>query len=227
MKRCLSLCLFIFIFHALYGYADAGQFKTLAQQNEALFRQLQEVHHLNEQQMNALQEIFAKSGYIGQGNPAIARHPVTIEECEAKLKRLGVNYENPTFVKICGDRYMAPLYNPSVEKPEDARACIDQFEFPNIPCAYPVVWVRAREAAEICEVLGKRLCDAHEWEGACAGSLEEPDYRFDLAVGRSPEKAIRLMREANNRKYSPLKSWSYGPEYRTGICGASSRKSPD
>ena len=42
---------------------------------------------------------------------------------------------------------MAPLYNPATEKAEDATACIDQFEFPDIPCAYPVVWVRAREAA--------------------------------------------------------------------------------
>ena len=45
---------------------------------------------------------------------------------------------------------MAPLYDPSRQRPEDAKACIDQFEFPDIPCAYPVVWVKAREAAEIC-----------------------------------------------------------------------------
>ena len=31
--------------------------------------------------------------------------------------------------------------------------------------------------------MGKRLCDAHEWEGACEGALEAPDYRFDLARG--------------------------------------------
>ena len=75
------------------------------------------------------------------------------------------------FEKICGAKYMAPLYNPATEKAEDARACIDQFEFPDIPCAYPVVWVRAREAALICKAMGKRICDAHEWEGACAGAL--------------------------------------------------------
>ena len=39
----------------------------------------------------------------------------------------------------------------------------------------------ASEAAEICEAMGKRLCDAHEWEGACDGRLLAPDYRFDLA----------------------------------------------
>lgn len=43
---------------------------------------------------------------------------------------------------------MAPLYDPATERPEDAKACIDRFGLPNIPCTYPVVWVRAREAAE-------------------------------------------------------------------------------
>ena len=103
------------------------------------------------------------------------------------------------FEKICKAKYMAPLYDPSKEQPEDAKACIDQFEFPDIPCTYPVVWVKAREAAEICRAEGKRLCDADEWEGACAGSLEPPDYRFDLAKGVSPEEGIRRMRLAHNQ----------------------------
>ena len=94
---------------------------------------------------------------------------------------------------------MAPLYDPAREKPQDARACIDQFEFPDIPCAYPVVWVRAREAALLCEAVGKRLCDAHEWEGACAGSLEAPDYRFDLAQGPRPG----LRRRVDARRPQP------------------------
>ena len=192
-------------------------------QNETLFQQLQEVHNLTKEQMAAIRAIFTRSGYIGQGNPAITQHPATPQECKAKLQEAGVSYGNPTFTAICGAKYMAPLYNPVNGEPKDATACIDQFEFPNIPCTYPVVWVRAKEAAEICEAFGKRLCDAHEWEGACAGSLESPDYRFDLTANKS---AIKLMRQAHNQKYSPKKSWSYGPEYKTGICAASSRKSP-
>lgn len=211
---------------ALAGEVPAGA-QTVAAQNRTLFHQLQEVHQLTEEQMARIRAIFSRSGFIGQGNPAITRHPATPAECEAKLSRLGVEYDNPRFTRICGAPYMAPLYNPAIQRPEEAQACIDQFEFPNIPCAYPVVWVRAREAAEICEALGKRLCDAHEWEGACAGSLEEPDYRFDLAAGQPPAAAIRRMREAHNRKYSPHKSWSYGPEYKAGICATSSQKSPE
>ena len=198
----------------------------LQQENEALLRQVQDVHSLSDSQINALRKIFANSGYIGQGNPAITQHPVTPEACRAKLDSMGVQYANPKFEKICGAKYMAPLYDPSKNTAEDARACIDQFEFPDIPCTYPVVWVKAREAAGICSAMGKRLCDAHEWEGACAGALEPPDYRFDLAKGVSPQDAIHRMRFAHNQAYSATKSWSYGPAFEKGVCATGSKKSP-
>ena len=121
---------------------------------------------------------------------------------------------------------MAPLYNPATEKAEDAGTCIDQFEFPDIPCLYPVVWVRAREAALICKAMGKRICDAHEWEGACAGALEPPDYRFDLAKGVPPNVAVERMRQAHNRVYGAHKVWAYGDHYEKGICACSSFKTP-
>jgi len=207
----------------LIGYSQSAAFQ---EQSEILFRQLQAVHKLTDAQMSAIRAIFVKSGYIGQGNPAIAKHPVTPEECQAKLKRLSINYDNPRFERICGAKYMAPLYDPATQKPEDAKVCIDQFEFPDIPCAYPVVWVKAREAAEICWAMGRRLCDAHEWEGACEGDLQPPDYRWDLAKGLSPNAAVERMRREHNQKYGPTKSWSYGPEYKKGVCAASSQKSP-
>ena len=212
------------------AFAPAGSLcapsQALEQQNEALFQALQRAHGVSDEQMNALRRIFANSGYIGQGNPAVTQHPVTPEQCVAKLAAAGVNYENPRFEQICKAKYMAPLYDPSRQKPEEAKACIDQFEFPDMPCTYPVVWVKAREAAEICWAMGKRLCDAHEWEGACAGALGPPDYRWDLAKGLAPEDAIHRMRIAHNQAASPTKSWSYGPAYRTGICATGSTKTP-
>ncbi|HVW85018.1 MAG TPA: hypothetical protein VHB50_10065 [Bryobacteraceae bacterium] len=211
---------------ALIAQAPSAK-DALKQQNEILFRQLQSVHGLSDRQMNAIRQIFAKSGYIGQGNPLVTRHPMTPEQVQANLKKLGIDYANPRFEKICGAKYMAPLYDPATQKPEDAKACIDQFEFPDIPGAYPVVWVRAREAAEICWAEGKRLADAHEWEGACAGSLQPPDYEWNLIKGLSPAAAIETMRAAHNRKYAATKSWSYGPEYKKGICAAASVKSPN
>jgi hypothetical protein len=199
---------------------------VLKQQREALFQKLQRVQNLSDAQMSAVRKIFAGNPYMGQGNPAVTRHPMTPEQAQAKLKALGINYENPEFEKICGAKYMAPLYDPATQRPEDAKVCIDQFEFPDIPTEYPVVWVKAREAAQLCSAVGKRICDAHEWEGACQGDLQPPDYDWNLAKGLSPAAAIERMRAEHNRKYAPDKRWSYGPTYRTGVCATSSFKTP-
>lgn len=208
-----------------FAIAAAGQATgTLAEQNEELFKEMQSVHHLTGEQLAAVQRIFAGSAYLGQGNPAVTKHPVTSAQCRAKLDEAGRTYLNPAFESICGGPYMAPLYDPATQKPEDAKACVDQFEFPDIPCAYPVVWVRTREAAQLCEAVGKRLCDAHEWEGGCAGALTAPDYRFDLAKGADASASIRAMRQAHNAKHSPTKSWAYGKESRKGVCGQASFK---
>ena len=213
------------------GAALAGAATTLAveqtglkKQNEILFQQLQQVFHLTDLQMTNIRGIFARSGYMGQGNPAITVHPLTPAQCQAKVGQAAA-YENPEFEKICGAKYMAPLYDPKTQKPSDAKACIDQFEFPDIPCTYPVVWTKAREAAEVCEAEGKRICDAHEWGGACEGSLQPPDYDFDLAKGVDASTAVNRMRNKHNREDEPSKSWSYGPTYTRGICATGSEKS--
>lgn len=209
---------------SLAGQTVGADRQRLKEANEALLARLKDVHRLSDSQVDSLREIFQHSEYIGQGNPDISVHPASVEECRDSLSAKGIEYQNPLFLNICGHPYMAPLYDPQTQTAENATVCIDQFEFPDIPCEYPVVWVRASEAARICEILGKRLCDAHEWEGACAGALLPPDYRFDLAVGKSPAEAIRLMRQAHNREYGMSKSWCYGSEYRSGVCAASSRK---
>lgn len=204
----------------------AAAAKSLAEQNEQLFRELQDVHGLDVAQLQSIRAIFLRSGFIGQGNPIISAHPMTVAHCRDRLKQQRVSYANPAYARICEARYMAPLYDPATEIVEEARVCIDQFEFPNIPCAYPVVWVRAREAAQICEAIGKRLCDAHEWEGACAGRLASADYRFDLARGVSANLAVSRMAAAHNSAHNAQKSWSYGPSYRQGVCATSAAKTP-
>ena len=209
---------------AVIGFGAGSQ--AFRDQNEILFRQLKQERGLTGDQISAVRRIFEKSGYIGQGNPAIAQHPATPAECSARLALQGVHYDNPRFEKICGGKYLAPLYDPATQQPEEAKVCIDQFEFPNIPCAWPVVWVRAHEAAEICWAVGERLADAHEWEGACDGELEPPDYRFDLAKGLSPNAAIARMQAEHNRTFRPQARWSYGPAYQQGVCAAASQKTP-
>ena len=191
---------------------------TLQQANQLLMDQLKSVHRLSASEIGRLQKIFARSGFIGQGNPAISQHPMTPEQCAARVPGGPKSYNNARNARICGDKYMAPLYDPRTEKASDAKACIDMFEFPNIPCTYPVVWVKAKEAAEICAAVGKRLCDAHEWEGACAGALEEPDYFFGLG-------SVSAMRNAHNAKYGATKNWAYGPNFKRGVCAQNSSKS--
>jgi len=212
---------------SLCAMVAMGETPTLAEQRRELLRQMQEVHGLSAEQTARIAQIFAGSPAMGQGNPAITRHPESPDQCERNLQQQHIEYANPLFERICGGKFMAPLYDPRKESPEQAKACIDQFEFPDIPCAYPVIWVKAREAAELCDAEGKRLCDAHEWEGACQGELEAPDYEFQRAIGVSPEVAIRNMRAAHNRAYAATKRWSYGPEFRTGVCAQASTKSPD
>lgn len=164
------------------------------------------------------------SAWIGTGNPAVTQHPVSKEQCQKKLAEEKISYANSQFESICQAKYMAPLYDPKTQKPEDAKACIDQFEFPNLPCEYPIVWVRADEAAKICEAMDKRICDAHEWEGACAGSLESPGYDWSLK-GASQIQTIKLRRLAHNKVIE--KTWAFGQKDQKGICGASSFKHKD
>lgn len=199
--------------------AQAGRIE----QNEDILRQIRQVRQVSAAAVERIRAIFARSSVIGQGNPAITRHPMTPEQCAARLPSGA--YSNPAFERICGAKYMAPLYDPRTQSPSDATACIDQFEYPDIPCTYPVVWVKAMEAAQICAAEGKRICDAHEWEGACAGALEPPDYRFDLAQGAPAGTAVARMQAAHNAKYEPLQSWAYGPSYQSGVCAANSQKS--
>jgi formylglycine-generating enzyme required for sulfatase activity len=94
---------------------------------------------------------------------------------------------------------MVPLYDPATQSPSDATVCADMFEYPNIPMVYPVVWVRANEAAQLCAAEGKRMGDAHEWEGASPGQLLPPDYPFDRVRGMSGSAAVNTIRLAQQR----------------------------
>lgn len=215
---------FVFAFFS-WAFLQSSSAASLVQQNEVLFLELQKKHGLSQEQMQRIRAIFKQSGVIGQGNPAISNHPQTPDQCVANRKTAMIADDSRAFEKICGAPNMAPLFDPKTQNISDAKTCIDQYEFPNIACSYPVVWVRAREAAQVCEVMGKRLCDAHEWEGACEGRLLAPDYRFDLARGVAPDEALRRMRNAHNKDKASEKRWSYGSNYRTGVCGTGSEKS--
>ncbi len=211
----------------ILALATPSAAQTLAENNERMFRQMQQERGVTNAQIKRVREIFAQSRVMGQGNPSVTRYAMTRDEARARLPAPPErHYRNRQFERICGRPYMAPLYDPATERPEDAKVCVDMFEYPNIPLAYPVVWVKANEAAQLCAAEGKRMGDAHEWEGAAAGALLEPDYRFDLAQGAGMSGAVNRMRQAHNAKWGPSRSWTYGPQWRRGICAQNSSKSP-
>jgi len=162
--------------------------------------------------MARIEAIFAASPVLGQGNPAISIHPMLRSSCRRIRREAGLT---PARVAACGAPNMVPLFDTETGETEaDAPVCIDQLEFPDIPCEYPVVHVRAQEAALLCEALGKRLCDAHEWEGACAGSLRPPDAEYVWGWPRPAATYAHNVRRA--------KVWAYGPKKNHTLCATGS-----
>jgi formylglycine-generating enzyme required for sulfatase activity len=168
--------------------------------------------------IDTLRHIFAASSRLSQGDPKITKHPMTRAECRAIREHAGQSVRVP--VARCGAPNMVPVFDPRAgETAETARLCMDQYEFPNIPCEYPVVWVSSKEADELCAAEGKRLCDAHEWEGACAGALHTPEE--DYSFGER-----RLMQEYLHNKTREI-VWAYGAKKDHSKCGTMSFKSKE
>ncbi len=89
----------------LIGICGNAAQPTLAQQNEQMFQLIQQERGLTPKQMEQVRSLFARSGYMGQGNPAISVHPESEEGCRKKLEQQHVSYANPRFEKICGAKY--------------------------------------------------------------------------------------------------------------------------
>jgi formylglycine-generating enzyme len=193
----------------------AGREELLAQR-EDLFRVMARELDLSAHELATVREIVENSPILGQGNPRISTHPMTREECRAI--RAGAAVPSVESWR-CRAPNMVPIYDPEVgESAQNAGACIDQYEFPDVPCEYPVVHVTAREAVLLCEAVGKRICDAHEWEGACAGAVHEADLEY--AWGHSRVE----MQWLHNEKRDMV--WAYGPTKDQSKCATGSVKSP-
>jgi sulfatase-modifying factor enzyme 1 len=189
---------------------------TLAEQRARLFARMRRELGISEDQLHAVEAIFAASPVLGQGNPAISRHPMSRSECRRIRREAGIT---PMSTPVCGAPGMVPLFDPEAgETAKDARVCIDQLEFPDIPCEYPVVQVRAREASQLCRAVGKRLCDAHEWEGACAGALHPADAEYEWARARGEATWYH--------NFTREKVWAYGAEKDHALCATGSMITP-
>lgn len=173
-----------------------------------LLHRIKAVHQLPTEQLQQLKALFSGSPLIGQGSPASV-HPVSKQQCLQQTQGISP-FDNSEYQKICGARFMAPI----VDQNKQLISCIDQFEFPNIPCEYPVVWTRSLEAHQICQAMGKRLCDADEWESACAGQWQED---------RGNHQTHQQQRHSHNTSRQIL--WAYGPQQQPNICATNSEKS--
>lgn len=152
-------------------------------------------------------------------------HPASREQCVQEVLDTGIIQQNTKYQEICGAPWMSPV--PGADgKIESAKTCIDQFEFPNKPCEYPVVWVPASEAQKICESVGKRACNSHEWEGACSGATDETDpYLFGITNLKSRRNQYNA-----NRKIVWAYQWNPDlaqVEDTREICGVYSEHDPD
>lgn len=200
------------------GPVDPELRKRPVREQQAYLKELLSAYErLEGDAQRALFDVIDGSEWLSFGNPDVSRPAQTQEECE----RAWEAREAPPMDEGCPRRNMVRV---------SEALCVDMFEFPNVRCEYPVVWVRANEASAICESLGKRLCDAHEWEGACAGEVREVAAEYGYArvpkgEGAEYRRSRRILMEGWHNQTRSL-VWAYGPEKDHARCATGSMKSP-
>ncbi len=203
---------------------DVRQLPVVDQQ-AAILRALHEQGDWSPEALAHVAQVFEGSPWLSFGNPKTSQPSMTREQCRVRRRGADLPLPDPT----CGAPNMVPLFDPRRgQTAADARVCIDQYEFPNLPCEYPVVWVRASEADALCDALGKRLCDAHEWEGACAGALSDFEREYPWAsmprsVKNSPRREQRLWLEYEHNRTREVR-WAYGLQSDTSVCAMAAEK---
>jgi len=187
---------------------------TLDEQRDVMLRRMKDMGVIDDKGVDGILAILKTSKWAGQGNPEVVEHPLTRAECIARRKEAGVHDEKKP---LCKAPFMVPLYDSPREKEADAKVCIDRYEFPGLPCEYPMTWISTEKAEAICKVMGKRLCDAHEWEGGCAGSLRPAEDEYAFGRDRKTMRGLHnLHREIR---------WAYGTKKDHAKCGTMSNKS--
>jgi hypothetical protein len=153
-------------------------------------------------------------------------HMASRAQCIEKVLKTGAIKRNPEFERICGAKWMSPVPDYSGQTLHEVHTCIDQFEFPDIPCEYPVVWTPSSLAKNICESMGKRVCNSHEWEGACGGAMDPNNpYRFDLP-------SLEARRRAYNQSRQIIWAFDWNPQMSNlkdsrEVCGVYNPADPD
>jgi formylglycine-generating enzyme len=192
------------------------------EQQQYLVDLLRTEMHLNSGQTERVNQIVRASEWLSFGNPKVSRPSMTQSQCLERRAKASLHAADDA----CGAPNMIIAKEPTSERP--AALCVDQYEFPNVECEYPIIWVRSSEAAQLCEAVGKRLCDAHEWEGACAGEVlpaerEYPWAQMPVSIVRSSKRAQRLWLEYEHNRTRDVR-WAYGKTVKHEMCGTGARK---
>lgn len=206
--------------------AEGLRQRPVEEQREYLLMRLDEEFQLGPEVTSRVRTIIEASNWLSFGNPKVSRPSMTRDECRERRSKATAHPGDA----VCPFPNMAALYDPKTQTPDDATVCIDQFEFPNIACEYPIVWVRSAEAAGLCEAMGKRLCWAHEWEGACAGSLlpssdEYPYAALPKYYDEPSQLRPRRLQLEHLHNVSREVRWAYGEAKDHGKCATTGNKS--
>lgn len=201
---------------------DDAQQSTIAEQRLALFGKMRKFLGLSQEALQETERLFATQRWMGQGNPKCTQHPMTRAECrQLRKKTVGIPGDDR-----CGAPNMVPIYNKKANQSvQDATVCIDQYEYPNIQCEYPITWVPAHIAHGLCLAQGKRLCDAHEWEGACAGSVLPAKEEYAWNARKFEDVNARRLAIEYDHNLTREIVWAYGPQKDHAKCATGSRKS--
>lgn len=196
MKKWMESCMW------LLAAGLASQSAVGSELSPAKIEEIAKANGLSPDRAAALEKALGKAKWLTQGGSA-SIHPKTREQCKVDVLDAGKLKGGASDVAHCGYPNMAVVPG----APGASKVCIDRYEFPNIPCDYPTTWTQSDQAAAICQSMGKRLCDAHEWEGSCSGDAQPQDWQHP---GNSSRK----------------KTWAYGSKRDASLCAFGQPKSP-
>jgi formylglycine-generating enzyme required for sulfatase activity len=178
---------------------------------DAVYERLEKEKVFTALELKALKTTLAGMPMVTQGTE-VTKHPVSREQCQKTHEGKPWKAADPA----CHAANMVSI--------PGTNACVDQFEFPNLSCEYPMVWISPIQAHKVCQSIGKRLCDAGEWESACAGEAIKDPYVYGKKGESVSTAHQRQKREINANRQ---KKWAYGDRINHGICATKSQKSPD
>ena len=151
--------------------AGVGNAQSLAERNEIMFQQMQQLRGVSGSEISRiprhLRSLAETAGWgrATRPSPSTRSRPKKPPRAWAgRSARSGKAIATASTSASAASATWCRSTIPPRSRRRTPTVCADMFEYPNIPMVYPVVWVRASEAAQLCAAEGKRMGDAHEWE---------------------------------------------------------------